>query len=242
MSSSTPREEQVLVLFASQTGNSEQAAMEIADALPEKLSTPTLKITSRHMQLDDFLELHEAEWTRLVVIVCSSYGVGQAPLGGYRFREYCDALMERNDATQLEGLKYALLGLGDSKYTTFFNNPTITNEALQLAGATRVGDLGKADASADQLAIIQKWIDGIWPSLRVALEQDPLPAERLKEMQRDTIQTCREIDPEFMPEVVERAISIWTVLSVIVALLGFAWYYYNSTLIVVEVEEGSHEK
>ena len=215
--------------------------MEIADAIPEKLSTPTLKVTSRHMQLDDFLELHEAKWTRLVVIVCSSYGVGQAPLGGYRFREYCDALVERNDATQLEGLTFALLGLGDSKYTTFFKNPTITNEALQLAGATRVGELGKADASADQLAIIAKWIDGIWPSLQVALEQNPLSEHRLEEMQRDTIQTCRELDPEFMPEVVERAISTWTVLSGLVALLGIAFYYCTASLveevIVEKVEE-----
>ena len=31
------------------------------------------------MQLDDFLELERAPWTRLVVIITSSYGVGQAP-------------------------------------------------------------------------------------------------------------------------------------------------------------------
>lgn len=233
MSSSTPREEQVLVLFASQTGNSEQAAMEIADALPENLSTPSLKVTSRHMQLDDFLELHEAEWTRLVVIVCSSYGVGQAPLGGYRFRTYCDAILERKLEKHLQGLSYALLGLGDSKYTTFFMNPTIINGALQLAGAKRVGDLGKADASADQLAIIAKWIDGIWPSLQKALEEEPTSPERLKEMQTETIALCRELDEEFMPVAVEATfVSTMVTWSILVALVGVAYYYYTAMMIV----------
>lgn len=233
--STSPREEQVLVLFASQTGNSEQAAMDIASLMPDKLSTPSLKVTSRHMQLDDFLELHEAEWTRLVVIVCSSYGVGQAPLGGYRFRTYCDAILEGKQPNSLQGLTFALLGLGDSKYTTFFMNPTITNDALQKAGATRVGALGKADASEDQLKVIATWIDGIWSSLSKALEEEPLSDERLKEMQTNTLSLCRELDAEFMPLAVEKSFAS-TVMSwsIIVALLGVAYYYYLAALIVAE--------
>jgi sulfite reductase alpha subunit-like flavoprotein len=238
-SSSSPRKEQVLVLFASQTGNSEQAALEIADQLPGKLSTDNLLVTSRHMQLDDFLELHQAEWTRLVVIVTSSYGVGQAPLGGYRFRSFCDALLRlgerKKSGTMLEGLVFCLLGLGDSKYTTFFRNPTVTDNALQSVGAKRVGDLGKADASSPggdtQLAVISNWIDGIWSELQGIVKQPPLAEDRLKEMQRSTIQLCRELDPEFMPEQHEISASSSVSMrlmafSVLVALLGVAWYFY----------------
>ena len=236
-SSSSPRHEQVLVLYASQTGNSEQAALEIADQLPGKLSSDCLTVHSRHMQLDDFLELQECEWTQLAVIVTSSYGVGQAPLGGYRFREFCDALLRNKDQAEclLRGLSFALLGLGDSKYTTFFRNPTVVNEALQLAGATRVGELGKADASgADQLGEISKWIDGIWRELKIALnEKPPLSKDRLKQMQRDTIRLCRELDPEFIPEQRKdtggAVVVSWAVVivSVLVAFLGVAWYMYS---------------
>ena len=70
--------EEVLVLYGSQTGNSEGAAQEICSLIPTKLSSTT----SRVMHLDDFLEVEKAKWTKLVVIVCSSYGVGQAPIGG----------------------------------------------------------------------------------------------------------------------------------------------------------------
>lgn len=73
--SSSLQQEQVLV-----SGNSKRAPLEIADQLPSKLSTPNLTVTWRHMLLDDFLE--QAKWTRLVIIVTSSYGAGQAPIGG----------------------------------------------------------------------------------------------------------------------------------------------------------------
>ena len=94
------RTEKVLVLYGSQTGNSEQAAKDLCEQMSSKL-TPliqkrtgggsTIRVEATHMQLDDFLELERAAWTRLIVICVSSYGVGQAPLGGYRFRELCDA-------------------------------------------------------------------------------------------------------------------------------------------------------
>jgi sulfite reductase alpha subunit-like flavoprotein len=109
------------------------------------------------MLLDDFLE--QAEWTRLVVIVTSSYGAGQAPLGGHRFRELCNALVKQPREGMLKGISFALLGLGDSKYMTYLRNPTQVDEALQLAGATRVGIFGKANASGDQRAVISQWME-----------------------------------------------------------------------------------
>merc|ERR1719232_201125 len=131
--------EEILVLYGSQTGNSEGAAQEIASLVPSRLKSPPADgasgdgtpCSARCMQLDDFLEAERANWPRLVVIVCSSYGVGHAPLGAQKFREACDAILERGGGDRfLEGVKFALLGLGDSHYTTFFQNPTTINDAL----------------------------------------------------------------------------------------------------------------
>ena len=113
---------EILILYGSQTGNSESAAHEIADQFPTKLA-PMVKndVKPTVMTLDDFLETHHAPWTPIIIIVCSSYGVGQAPLGARRFREVCDALLERKSentyAKLLNGVRYFLLGLGDSHYT-----------------------------------------------------------------------------------------------------------------------------
>lgn len=127
------RIEKVYVLYGSQTGNSEQAAQDFCSAIVDRLSsgriqdftqTPDhISIVPVHMQLDDFLELERAKWTRLVVIFVSSYGVGQAPLGAWRFRELCDAWIDdKASHFPLKGLRFALCGLGDSKYTTFFRS------------------------------------------------------------------------------------------------------------------------
>jgi len=181
----------VPVLFGSQTGNSEGAAENLASSLPNELSTSSLTVTSAAMELDDFLEKSKAEWTPLCVIVCSSYGVGQAPMGAWKFREMCDLILEKDACEgKLKGIKYALLGLGDSKYTTFFLNPTAIDSALSKAGAERVGSLGKADASGTgdkvQLLVIEDWCRNILTDLkRVVKELDGLDDEKWNEKEEE---------------------------------------------------------
>lgn len=223
------RIEKVFVLYASQTGNSEQAAKELCTLLPVRLSpnrikeivgtSESIRVEAETMQLDDFLEIEHAPWTRLTVIVMSSYGVGQAPLGGYRFRELCDAMVDQHEDSLLDGLSFALLGLGDSKFTTFFHNPTKTNEALTLAGAKRVGVLGKADASGDQLGSIASWIDKIWPELARVVAQPPLREGHLEEVQRKTLHICYKINPDMAPKR-SSAFAFWILLvPVVIAIV-----------------------
>ena len=225
----TSLEQKIWVLFASQTGNSEQAARKIAALLPDQCRSTSSNTDITHvcevMPLDDFLELERAAWTPIVILCVSSYGVGQAPLGGYRFREFCDYLVETAQTQSsttlttstttttpvrllLQGLQFALLGLGDSKYTTFFENPTQTNLALELAGATRIGAIGKADASSkkdqphkSQEQLIDDWIDHLWKPLQDALlrTHDMVSPERLEQMQHDTCAICAQINPDFQP-------------------------------------------
>ena len=217
------REEKIYVLYASQTGNSEQAAKDFCSQVPTKLSPEAIQQLTRKnndnsgggsnnnnssenntmrneqritvipvgpMQMDDFLELHGAPWTRITILFTSSYGVGQAPLGGYRFRELCDAWMDLDDDDDddddgdgkdnktdqrhpLRGLSYALCGLGDSKYTTYFQNPTRIDEAMRRVGAKRIGTVGKANASGtgenEQGLVIQRWMEDVWEPLAAAI-------------------------------------------------------------------------
>lgn len=155
---------EILVLYGSQTGNSEEAAKRIAHEIPNHIPTPW---TARPMQLDDFLEFETAAWTPIVIVVTSSYGVGGPPMGCGMFRQLCDAILEQQRSHILDGIRYFMLGLGDSTYTTYFQNPARIDEALTVAGAMRVGELGKADASGPQLELIQGWMDEeLWPNLK----------------------------------------------------------------------------
>jgi len=220
-SSSPPQSgEEILVLYGSQTGNSESAAEQIQNLVPFRLLHPA-PCRARCMQLDDFLEFENAKWTRLVIIVCSSYGVGQAPLGARKFRECCDAILEEEQKQQhsnennsdkntdkekekkfLKGVSFALLGLGDSHYTTFFQNPTAIHDAMTAVGATRVGELGKADASGtgemDQSKVIERWIEGIWDDLAkiIATERSPNQQD-MEGASEATMALCFKLFPEW---------------------------------------------
>ena len=241
----TTRTEKVYVLYGSQTGNSEQAAKDLCSQVESKLGPSEIQkmtgtkdvitVVPTHMQLDDFLELERCKWTRLMVIITSSYGVGQAPLGCYRFRDLSDAWMDEYNVQKhekvLKGLYFAMCGLGDSKYPTFFQNPKTINDALNLVGAERVGPLGKADASGTgndiQQKVIERWMDGIWPHLAKVVVKEPLPPERLEEMQRSTVKLCQKINPDFMPE--EKP-KFSLAIPILVLLLAVAAYYVATML------------
>ncbi|KAL9182709.1 hypothetical protein ACHAXT_013361 [Thalassiosira profunda] len=227
MASSAPPEE-VLVLYGSQTGNSEAAAETLESALPFKLLDPA-PCTARCMQLDDFLELEKAKWPRLVVIVCSSYGVGQAPLGARKFREVCDALLDSAKEGKVDkflaGVHFALLGLGDSHYTTFFRNPTVIHEALTAAGATRVGPLGKADASGtgddEQGKVVERWIAGIWDELATVYAATPPGEEALEKAREGTWEVCLEVFPEW-----QTRSSVPMALAIVAVIVSLLVAYY----------------
>ncbi|KAL7569209.1 hypothetical protein ACA910_016767 [Epithemia clementina (nom. ined.)] len=265
----TRRTEKVYVLFGSQTGNSEQWAKELCAQVSERLSPSAIQtitgtnhvITVKpiHMQLDDFLELEKCTWTRLIVIITSSYGVGQAPLGCYRFRDLCDTWYDEHNNQKkkqnntnsgaadkqesvaggvLDGVFFALCGLGDSKYTTYFQNPARINEALHLVGAKRVGPLGQADASGtgdeSQGKVVEEWIHGIWPHLAKVVAQPPLSTQRLQEMQLATVKVCQRINPDFDYDDGQGKQSYSAMMmqtysvALAVAVLAILFYFYST--------------
>lgn len=246
MSTLRSRVEEIFVLYGSQTGNSEQAAKDFCRQVATRLSpkvihqissTPTeIIVKPTHMQLDDFLELERAKWTRIVVIIVSSYGIGQAPLGSYRFRELCDVWLDTypTNAKILDGLFFAICGLGDSKYTTFLENPTTIDKALHRVGAKRVGELGKADASGTgenaQGVVIERWMDGIWSELAKAVAQEPLSKEKLQMMQKETVDICQKINPDFISEEASdlAAKQRRTSIAVLIACLAIlSWFIFQ---------------
>lgn len=201
--------EPLYVLYGSQMGNSEQAAHDFCSKLSTTFTPdffqshglPVIDVQPTCIQLDDFLEVRHAAFTKCIVIFVSSYGVGQAPLGAYRFREVCDAFSEANDHTILKGLHYAICGLGDSSYSTYMKNPTAIDSGLTAAGAQRIGTMARANANAlgeeSQDKTIARWIEDIWVPLAKAIcAQDNVDT---KAMQANTILLLMKLDPDYVP-------------------------------------------
>jgi sulfite reductase alpha subunit-like flavoprotein len=79
------RTEELYVLYGSQTGNAEGAAKEFCETIQAKYTPdffkqqnlPPIEVKTTCIQLDDFLEMNHADYTKCLVIFVSSYGMGQ---------------------------------------------------------------------------------------------------------------------------------------------------------------------
>ena len=178
--------EEILVLFGSQRGTSEDAAGAFAKEAPNRLN---VKVKS--VELDDFLE--SPSWRRVVVVFVSSFGTGGAPMGAQEFRKFCDRVIQEytdkpEKAGFLKGIHLALCGQGDSKYQTYQENPKVTVKALTMAGAELVGEVGATDAESrmEQQEEIGQWIESMWDPLAKVLAEAPLTEDRLQAMNAET--------------------------------------------------------
>lgn len=138
------RTEDVYILYGSQSGSTEKEAVAFSEEMMTELSSDSIEklvdasssssskenasvcVKPTVMKLDDFLELHRGKWPRLVVIFVSSYGAGEAPTGAKKFRQMCDALVQRyehnhkiqSSTLPLRGIHYALCGFGQFSFKT----------------------------------------------------------------------------------------------------------------------------
>jgi len=102
--------------------------------------------------------------------------------------------------------------IGDSRYTTYLVNPTTIDKGLTVAGATRIGAMGKADAKQigenSQENVIAKWKEEMWIPLAKSIaavtvdenkNSEEAKTDIMKEMQAATIPILMKIDPDYTP-------------------------------------------
>lgn len=98
---------------------------------------------------------------------------------------------------------YIINPSGDSNYTTYLQNPTTIDNAMKAAGATKLIELGKADAKqigeGAQANIIVKWKEDILIPLTKALASEPDDELDLEEVQKSAIKIMTKIDPDYVP-------------------------------------------
>lgn len=65
----------------------------------------------------------------------------------------------------LAHVEYALLGLGDTNYTTFLGYPKSLEKQLQKLGAKPIYSSGWADDAVGLETVVDPWIENLWPAL-----------------------------------------------------------------------------
>ena len=138
----------VTVLSASQTGN----AKSVADKLAERLKSDGINVN--RAALTDYKAKNIAD-EKLVLFVTSTQGEGEPPEEGVVLYK----LLHGKKAPKLDGLSFAVLGLGDSSYPNFCQAGKDFDKRFEELGATRL--LARVDADLDFNATAEQWVSDI---------------------------------------------------------------------------------
>ncbi|TCI11346.1 assimilatory sulfite reductase (NADPH) flavoprotein subunit [Dyella soli] len=154
---------QLTILYGSQTGQARRVASELG-ARVEAAGLPV-----RVVRADSYAQRDLARESHLVVVI-STQGDAEPPDDARGLVEF--VLGKR--APQLPGLRYAVLGLGDSSYPQFCAIGRQLDARLAELGASRFVPLGEADVDVD--AVAGPWADQALEQARQVLTVQPSTA------------------------------------------------------------------
>uniref|UniRef100_A0A0K0FYV0 Methionine synthase reductase n=1 Tax=Strongyloides venezuelensis TaxID=75913 RepID=A0A0K0FYV0_STRVS len=147
-----------LIIYGSQTGQSESIAKQICDRSTFLGFQPRIFCTSQS-EKDFYIEKES-----FVVVVISSTGDGDPPENSARFMR---RISRKNLPEKwLSNLNYCLLGLGDSNYSSFHFIPKKLDKILQKHGARNFVDTGLADDQVGLELIVEPWIENFLNMLK----------------------------------------------------------------------------
>ena len=134
------------ILFGSESGNTEGLAMK-AKKLAAKLN-----FDARIVDMADVEPASLAKVKNLIVYI-STWGEGDPP---QRAADFYQSLL-KDAAPRLDGLRFAVLSLGDTAYVNFCQTGKVIDARLEALGATRVAD--RVDLDLDFAKAAAAWTE-----------------------------------------------------------------------------------
>jgi sulfite reductase (NADPH) flavoprotein alpha-component len=137
--------EPLTIVFASESGNSEKLAGDIAKAARKNGLKPTI------IDMAD-LELSALTSAKRLIVIAATWGEGEPPARAVR--TYNELMGE--GAPRLDGVEFGVLALGDTAYAEFCAIGKKIDERLAVLGGKRVVD--RVDCDLDFAEPAARWI------------------------------------------------------------------------------------
>jgi sulfite reductase alpha subunit-like flavoprotein len=160
----------LFILYGSQTGNAEDIARDLASRCEEQLGIEGVVCDTLNSQKKAIPELKDK--AKLLVIVCSTTGNGDCPENGDSFWR---ATKVRSAAKDLyQGLKFTILGLGDTNYDKFCYMGKSLHKRIKELGGDPVFDIHCADEATGLEEVVEVYIDKVMVKIKSMFVNDGL--------------------------------------------------------------------
>lgn len=141
----------ISLVYGTETGNAKRLATQLATIARQQ------GVIARLQGLDQY-RLNELEKEEYFFVVISTQGEGEPPIPAKKFYDHL-----YQQKMQLEGMKFSVLGLGDTAYPQFCKTAEDVDAQLIQAGAQRVVPLRKCDVDYEEDAKawftdVMKWL------------------------------------------------------------------------------------
>lgn len=148
----------VVVFYGSQTGTAEEFAGRLAkDAA--RYGMKAMIADPEECDMEELSSLKDIE-NSLAIFCLATYGEGDPTDNAQEFYDWL-----QDGSTELDGLRYAVFGLGNKTYEHYNAMGIYVDKRLEQLGAERVADLGLGDDDANIEEDFVNWREKFWPSV-----------------------------------------------------------------------------
>lgn len=159
-----PRTKEALtILFGSETGNAESLALKARKAALK------LGFDARVLDMAD-ASLDKLAKVKNLMVIAATWGEGDPP---QRAADFMKALMA-DAAPRLDGVRFAVLALGDTAYANFCATGRAIDERLAALGAARLAD--RIDLDLDFTKKAATWTEAALTAFAPALDAAAMPS------------------------------------------------------------------